>query len=227
MKITWLGQAGFLLSSKEKTIIIDPYLSNSVEKVQPNNYRRKPIDKSFLEISPDVLIFTHEHLDHYDPETADIYFAKEKPMTVLCPTSVWQKARVNGNGHNYVLFDRGTEWSEGGLRFSAIKAEHSDRYAIGVIIEELSTGLKLYFTGDTLYNREVLSELPEDISAVFLPINGVGNNMNAEDAARFAAETRARVCVPIHFGMFDELDPHIFDSAGRFIPEIYREFELT
>ena len=226
MKVTWLGQAGFLFTCGDKTIIVDPYLSNSVEKVEPKNFRRKPIDDSFLKIKPDFLIFTHDHLDHYDPDSAEVYLASDKKMTVLCPTSVWQKARANGNGHNYVQFNRYSEWSDGDLRFSALKAEHSDAYAIGVIIEELSTKTKFYVTGDTLYNKEVLSDLPDDLYAIFLPINGVGNNMNATDAARFAKASGAKKCVPIHFGMFDELDPRSFVCPGRVIPEIYKEIEL-
>ena len=226
MKATWLGQAGILLTCKDKTIIIDPYLSDSVVKAEPKNFRRKPIDESFLSIEPDVLIFTHDHLDHYDPETAPVYLAKEKKMTVLCPASVWQKARTHGNGHNYVLFNRHTEWTDGDLRFSAVRAEHSDPYAIGVIIEELSTKTKFYVTGDTLYSKDVLADLPDDIYAIFLPINGVGNNMNATDAARFAKASGARKCVPIHFGMFDELDGHTFVSGGRVIPEIYKEIQI-
>ena len=226
MKATWLGQAGILISCGDKTVIIDPYLSNSVEKAEPKNFRRKPIDESFLDISPDILVFTHDHLDHYDPETAPVYLSKNKSMTVLCPSSVWQKARTHGNGHNYVQFNRFSEWTEGDLRFSAVKAEHSDACAIGVIVEDLSTGTKFYVTGDTLYNTEIFADLPDDIYAIFLPINGVGNNMNATDAARFAKASGAKKCVPIHFGMFDELDPKSFVSAGRVIPEIYKEIEL-
>ena len=39
-------------------------------------------------------------------------------------------------------------------------------------------GKCLYITGDTLYNTDIFSDLPEQIDAVFLPINGSGNNMN-------------------------------------------------
>ena len=226
MKITWLGQAGLLFETEKATVMIDPYLSDSCGKLNPKSHRRVPVDESVFDVKPNVMLFTHNHLDHYDPETAPVYFAKEKKMTVLCPSSVWQKARAYGNGHNYVRFNRYTEWTDGDLRFSAVKAEHSDDYAIGVIVEEISTGTKFYITGDTLYSREVLSDLPDDIYAIFLPINGVGNNMNATDAARFAKASGARKCVPVHFGMFDELDPRTFVCPGRVIPEIYKEINL-
>ena len=103
MNITWLGQAGLLLERGGVQIMIDPYLSNSVEKVEPKNYRRQPVNEELFKITPDVMIFTHDHLDHYDPETAPLFLKKtDKKMTVLSPTSVWKKARIEGGGHNYV-----------------------------------------------------------------------------------------------------------------------------
>jgi L-ascorbate metabolism protein UlaG (beta-lactamase superfamily) len=82
-------------------------------------------------------------------------------------------------------------------------AEHSDLYAIGVILDDGEK--KYYVTGDTLYNEAMFAEIPNDIDTVFLPVNGVGNNMNLTDAKRFAKRIGAKKAVPIHFGMFDEL----------------------
>ena len=226
MKITWLGQAGLLFDNGKVKIMVDPYLSNSVEKVEPLNYRRVPVKEEFLSVTPDVMIFTHDHLDHYDPETAPIFLErKEKRMTVLSPSSVWQKARAF-KAHNNVQFNRGTSWTEYGFRFTAVKAEHSDPYAIGVLIKDIEEGKNYYVTGDTLYNSEIFADLPEDIEAVFLPINGVGNNMNMADAARFAKNTGALNVVPIHFGMFDELSPEGLNLPNVVIPKIYQEIEI-
>ena len=227
MKITWLGQAGLLFEKNGKTVMIDTYLSDSVVKVNPLNFRRVPVEEKLFDMTPDVMIFTHDHLDHYDPETAPRFFAKtDKQMLVLCPASVWQKARTHGGGHNYVQFDRLTEWTAYGMRFSAVHAEHSDAFAIGVIIEDLENGKKYYVTGDTLYNKKVFADLPDGIDAIFLPVNGVGNNMNEVDAARFFKASGAKVAVPLHVGMFDEKTPEIFEAEPRVLPEIYKEIEL-
>ena len=227
MRITWLGQAGLLFERDGACVMIDPYLSDSVCKVNPLNFRRVPVDERFFDVTPDVMIFTHDHLDHYDPETAPRFFEKtDKQMTVLCPTSVWQKARTHGCGHNYVQFNRHTEWTEYGLRFKAVRAEHSDPHAIGVVIEDLVERKTYYVTGDTLYNPTIAQDLPEGIDVIFLPVNGVGNNMNATDAARFSALTGAKKAVPLHVGMFDEKAPDIFESANRVLPEIYKEIKL-
>jgi len=218
MKITWLGQAGLLFENEDVTIMIDPYLSDSVEIINPNNFRRVPVMESLFEIKPDIMIFTHNHLDHYDPETVEKFIGNE--MTVLSPSSVWGEVRKYGGNNNYVLFDRHTEWTEKGIRFMAIKAEHSDKSAIGVIIDD---GVKRYYiTGDTLYNTEIFNDLPDKIDVVFLPVNGVGNNMNIKDALRFVKKCGAKQSVPIHFGMFDEIMPQGFGV----IPKIYKEIEL-
>ena len=224
MKITFLGQAGLLLETDRCKVMIDPYLSDSVVKVNPNNWRRQPIDERFFDIRPDVLIFTHNHIDHYDPETAPRFLEKYQGITVLAPTSVWGQAKQVATGHNYVLFDRLTRWSEFGLRFEAVKAAHSDEHAIGVII---TSGCKKYYiTGDTLYNEAVFADLPKDIDVVFLPVNGVGNNMNMTDAAAFFEKTGAKVAVPLHTGMFDQLNAADFPVQNKVVPEIYKEIVL-
>ena len=224
MKITWLGQGGLLLRCKDLQIIVDPYFSDSVAAINPGNYRRIPVQESFFDIRPDVLVFTHEHLDHYDPETAEKYLTRFDGITVLAPGSVWPKVRQYGKDHNYVLFDRHTQWTQGGVRFTSVKAAHSDTYAIGVIVTD---GEKtVYITGDTLYNTEILSDLTDSIDAVFLPVNGVGNNMNMVDAARFAKKIGANKVFPIHIGMFDELSAEDFICENKVIPTIYQEMIL-
>ena len=83
MKIIWMGQAGLLFEKGNFKIMIDPYLSNSVQKVNPKNYRRVPVDESFFAVKPDVMIFTHNHLDHYDPETVPHFLNETSNINTL------------------------------------------------------------------------------------------------------------------------------------------------
>lgn len=87
MKITWLGQAGLLFETNNRKIMVDPYLSNSVIKINPDNYRRVPVEERFFEEKVDIMIFTHNHLDHYDPETVKHFINEETAVTVLAPAS--------------------------------------------------------------------------------------------------------------------------------------------
>ena len=224
MKVTYLGQAGLLFERDNFKIMIDPYLSDSVEKINPKNYRRVPVDESYLKLKPDVMIFTHNHLDHYDPETVVHFIDENSNITVLAPKPVWDEVRKIGGNNNYVLFNRHTEWTQNGIKFTAVKAEHSDITPIGVIIDDGER--KYYVTGDTLYNEEIFADIPSDIYALFLPVNGVGNNMNMTDAARFAKRINAERTVPIHIGMFDELTADEFDCENKIIANIYKEIML-
>lgn len=224
MKITWLGQAGLLFQGPAVTVMVDPYFSDSVRRIDPKNHRRIPLNEKFLHIIPDILVFTHNHLDHYDPETVKPILSSEKPITVLAPSSVWAEVRKFGGAHNYVLFDRHTQWSQAGMRFTAVKAAHSDPWAIGVVLED--GGKRYYITGDTLYNTEIFEDISEDIDVVFLPVNGAGNNMNMEDAARFCCRLGAKVAVPVHCGMFDSINMNAFGHEPKIVPVVYKEIAL-
>ncbi len=221
MYVTWLTQAGLLFENDKIKVMVDPYLSDSVaEKLDPKKHRRIPVPESAFDVQPDVIIITHEHLDHLDPDTLERFLKKDgKPITVLAPYNAFLKLSQFGGPHNYVLLDPHSVWSEGGLTFYAVSAAHSDRRAAGYIMDD---GKKTYYiSGDTLYNFDVIDdviELCEDgVDYAFLPINGVGNNMNSRDAADFACEIGAKCAVPVHYGLFDDIDPADFDFDNALI----------
>ena len=72
----------------------------------------------------------------------------------------------------------------------------------------------------------MLADLPADIDVAFLPVNGVGNNMNMTDAARFAQDCGARQVVPIHIGLFDDLKAEDFPCENKLALKMYEEVEL-
>lgn len=224
MKIVWTGQAGLLIDTGVINIMVDPYFSNSAAIKNPRNWRRSPVKEELFHKRVDVLVITHSHIDHLDPQTLTRLLDTQIPMTVLAPYHARQEVQKLGGPHNYVLFNRGTVWTQDNAMFTAVRAEHSDRSAVGFLLH--TGGQTLYITGDTLYNKEIFGDLPDGIDAVFLPINGVGNNMNLTDAKRFAQKTGARYAVPIHWGMFDEIDPTAFDLTNAVIPTLYREVML-
>ena len=230
MNVTWITQAGLVFETEKITVMVDPYLSNSVGERNPAKNRRIPVDESIFDIHPDVIIVTHEHLDHLDPDTLKVFLARDdKPITVLAPYNAYKKLLEFGGPHNYVLLAPHSVWSEGGVTFYAVSAEHSDRCAAGYIIDD---GAKTYYvSGDTLYNYDVIDdviELCEDgVDYAFLPINGVGNNMNARDAADFAYEIGAKCAVPLHYGLFDDIDPKTFDFENSLILKPYIKGKLN
>lgn len=230
MKVTWLTQAGLLFDTGKYKIMVDPYLSNSVaEQLDPEKYRRIPVEKSIFDVKPDMILITHDHLDHLDPETLEKFLVgTDKCITVIAGENAYFKARAIGGKHNYVLLSPHSVWSEGGVTIYSVRAEHSDRTAVGFIIDDGKD--TFYVSGDTLYNYDVIDDvldLVEDgVSYAFLPINGVGNNMNASDAADFAYEIGAKCAVPLHYGLFDNIDPSCFDFEDTLLLETWKETTL-
>ncbi len=224
MNITWLGQAGLLFENENIKIMIDPYLSNSCGERNPKLNRRRPVNERFFQIKPDIMICTHNHQDHLDTETLKHFIRENSGMVVMSSEGGYDSVHRFGGNNNYVLLRPETRWTQGGIKITAVSAEHSEPTAVGVIIDDGAK--KYYVTGDTLYNERIFGELPKDIYAVFLPINGAGNNMNAEDAKYFAERTGARTAVPLHWGLFDDIDPQNFRFTNKRIPEFYNEIIL-
>lgn len=229
MKVTWLTQAGLLFKNSRLQILVDPYLTDCMGEVNEKKSRRIPADESFFNTKPDLILITHDHIDHCNEKTLKRFLeSAEKEITILASASAYNNILPMAENHNLVLLAPHTVWSEGGVTFYAVHAEHSDRSAIGFIIDD---GKKTYYvSGDTLYNYDVIDDvldLVEDgVDYAFLPINGRGNNMNAKDAADFAYEIDAKCAIPIHWGLVDDVDPTAFDFEDRVILKPYEEFSL-
>lgn len=229
MKVTWLTQAGFLFESSRLQILVDPYLADTMGDMNPKKARKISIDERYFNVKPDLILITHDHVDHCNEETLKRFLeGSDKTITILASESAYKHLLPLADEHNLVLLAPHTVWSEGGITFYSVHAEHSDRSAVGFILDD---GKKTYYvSGDTLYNYDVIDDvldLVEDgVDYAFLPINGRGNNMNAKDAADFAYEIGAKNAIPTHYGLIDNIDPESFDFEDKIILTPYEEVEL-
>src|SRR5262245_39201748 len=78
----WLGQAGYILRASQMTVAIDPYLTDSAAAKAPEFTRLFPPPIAPEELRVDVVLITHAHLDHLDPETIGRYPAKAETWFV-------------------------------------------------------------------------------------------------------------------------------------------------
>ena len=224
MKIRWIGQSGYILEDNTTTIIIDPYLSDIVNKVA-NRPRLVPPPIQPEDINTDYVICTHDHLDHIDSET--IERMNKDTVCFIAPSSC--KERLSALGcKNIKTIDAGEQISAGKFQITAVFAYHSVD-AIGIIAEQDS--IKLYFSGDTLYH-EKLEELKESgITVMFVCINGKLGNMNADEAAKLTKIINPLVGVPTHYGMFasNTEDPEKYTSKidNGFIMEFNKEYTIS
>lgn len=115
--IHWLGQAGFWIDTGAHRILIDPYLSDSLARKyagQANDHRRMmpaPIAPEALP-RPDVVLVTHAHTDHMDPETLGPLHCAFPISPSSCPPPGWTwRACGSGQGPGSSPSMPGSRWS--------------------------------------------------------------------------------------------------------------------
>ena len=227
----WLSGTGFVLKTPAGTqIYIDPYFSDCVAQIFGVS-RALPPPVPVEEARPDLVVATHWHEDHLDPEGLPV-LARRTPVEFLCPPSC--RSRLLGW---LVPPERVTALVEGQIhtfrdvRITAVAARHLAGIpgwevpdAIGLLIE--AAGLRIYHTGDTEYDlrlRALAYDRERPIDVMMTVINGAGGNMNAHEAALLAWHIRPKVAIPMHHVLWKDfgggeqatLDPALFADTYR------------
>ena len=195
IKVKWLGQAGYFLDIDGTHILLDPYLSDIVFEVEKMpRMVEPPLDPKGLRA--DLLIATHDHMDHLDPVA--VPQMDKLRMKYAGPKSCIKKFESLGIGSdNLMLLGRGDSICFNGIELTGLYADHTDD-SIGLYLEY--DGYRLYFTGDTLFSQELGEGKPVDV--LFTCINGRLGNMAVEEAVELTQMVKAKVGVPNHYGMF-------------------------
>ncbi len=187
LKITFLGHGTLMLTFDGMNIHVDPF-----SKVA--DYSKLP--------QADVVLITHEHHDHLDPEAlASVRIDKTKiVLTEICAKQV-QGGTVMQNGDTRTI---------NGVRIEAVPAYnivhkresgqpfHPPGDGNGYV---LTFGDKrVYIAGDT----EDIPEMAglEDIDCAFLPMN-LPYTMTPDMVAAAAQAFQPKILYPYHFGSTD------------------------
>ena len=196
LKIRWIGQSGYILRDKDTEICIDPYLSNVVNRVA-NRPRMVEAPFNPQDLESDIVICTHNHLDHVDVDAISLMEKSDKLF--LAPKDA-ERTLIECGVLNYKSFEEGTVYRIGGFVIEAVFAKHSVP-AVGVVVKY--KGITLYFSGDTEYDEKLETFKSHDIDIMFVCINGKLGNMNVEDAVKLTNIIVPKVGVPTHYGMFE------------------------
>ncbi len=209
LKIRWIGQGGYLLSDGVTELCIDPYLSDVVNRIAG---RGRMVEPPFSpeELASDVIICTHNHLDHVDIDAIPLM---RKGMLFLAPSDAEATLRECGVTR-YEPFDEGATYRIGDFSLTAVYAKHSAP-AIGVIVKHGER--TLYFSGDTEYSERLKEVAAYHVDVMVICINGKLGNMNVEEAIRLTEAIAPRVGIPTHYGMFESNteDPTKYTSRVR------------
>ena len=128
MKIRWIGQSGYVIRTDHTEIILDPYLSDSVGRIEG---RPRMMEAPFApqDIKADAVVCTHDHLDHLDGESS-----AQMDREILFLTTEEGSRRLKDMGlPNVKALKPGETVIVGDIQIKAVTAKHTVE-AFGVIL---------------------------------------------------------------------------------------------
>jgi L-ascorbate metabolism protein UlaG (beta-lactamase superfamily) len=240
LRITWLGQSGFLVQCAGFTALLDPYLSDSLTR------KYAATDKPHVRMTErvvaperltgiDVITSSHNHTDHLDSETLLPLLAANPEAKLVIPKANrdFVAERLGMKPEALIGIDDGKKAVLAGFEFTGIAAAHNAidrddaghcRY-LGYVVQR--GPWTIYHSGDTLLYPG-LAEKPRAVAPIdvaLLPINGnkperrVAGNLDGREAAQLAHDIGARWVVPCHYEMFEF---NTADPRELFTPECER-----
>ena len=212
-RLTFTGQAGFILQTKNGYRVgIDLYLSDccnryfGLKRLLPYIYNPTQLDL-------DLLIATHAHYDHFDPDSIPLIMSNNKTELLCAYDCKAETEKLNLDQNRITYLKEEDVFENGDVKIKAIPCDHGDEApeAIGLLIEV--DGKRIYVAGDTCFREDILHRADVKNTDVFImPINGAFGNLNETEGAKAAGIINAKLTIPCHFWNFAEHfgDPYLF-----------------
>ena len=235
MKLTFIGQSGFVLESGGHTVVIDPFLGPLEDEGERKRFPRlvePPVTSEQLG-RPDLVLVSHHHGDHCHVGTL-LSIARHAPACRFVVTRSARDALEKGGlPSNRMVVPAVPGWLElGGVRVFVVPSRHYEfSYREDAVFDYFGYvvdigGRRTYSAGDTvpfagLYR--MVADLRPDIG--ILPVNGrdphresqgIVGNLTPEECVDFSRVCRWTWVVPCHFGMFSQNTADV-PSTGRLL----------
>lgn len=216
--LSFAGQAGFIIqNSNGYRIGIDLYLSDCCERYFGFK-RLMPYLYNPLELNLDLLISTHAHYDHFDPDSVPLIMSDKKVSLVAAADVRVEAEKFNLDNDRITYLKEGEVFQNGSISIKAMPCDHGEETpdAIGLLIT--IDEKKIYIAGDTCYREEYFkSKELENIDVMIMPINGAFGNLNEVEGAKAASLVNPKLAIPCHYWNFAEHggNPNIFAEEMR------------
>lgn len=206
MKLTYFGHSAFQIEIEKATLLVDPFISG-------NPHAEGVVSAD--DLSPDVLLLTHAHGDHWGDSPDIIKRASPLVIGQFELTNYVQSQHDHEDVHPMNTGGKAEfDWG----RVTMTWARHSSSFPDGTYggnpagyILELD-GVTIYAAGDTDRFAEMAWYGEDfDIDVALLPV-GDDFTMGPAEAVRAAQMLQAGLVIPIHWGTFPVLtgDPDDF-----------------
>ena len=203
--ITFTGQAGFIFQLPlGYRIGIDLYLSDCCQRYFGFK-RLMPLLYNPIELKLDLLLATHSHYDHFDPDSVPLIMSNGKTRLIAAQDIKVEAEKLNLDRSRITYLKTYDVFENEHIKIKAMPCDHGAEtpYAIGLLIE--ADGRKIYVAGDTCFREDFFtnSEL-NNLDVMIMPINGAFGNMNEVEGARAVNIIKPKLAIPCHFWNFAE-----------------------
>lgn len=225
----YFGQESFLICADGVTVLVDPYLSETVDRANgyaPDWCRKYPAPVTAEELGfVDYVFCTHGHIDHADPDTLSRLADVCDHAKFIVPRAI--RGLVESFGVSEICdADADVPLVFPQFTVMPIPAAHEEIHRDGNgNVEEMGyvfdfDGVRLYHGGDTcVYNG--LAERIRDVHVMMVPVNGrdyfryadnIIGNMDSREALMLANTVNADLLVPMHYDLYpaNGLNPAVF-----------------
>jgi L-ascorbate 6-phosphate lactonase len=225
VRLWWLGQAGFAFKTPAgKIIYVDPYLSDAVERL--HGFKRLSLAPiAAEEARADLVVLTHEHTDHLDPDALPLIARNNPQCRFAAPIGCTEGLSQAGiAAERRIILEVNRRHDLESLVVHCVPADHGDYSSSALTLLLDFGGVRILVTGDTSLRPGLMQPLIDLKPDLILPcINGVFGNMNHIDAAMLVQQAKPRYAIPCHYWTFAEQgggDPAGFVYACKqFCPE--------
>lgn len=179
-KIHWFGQSAVKIETGDKIIYIDPLIAEKTEDA-------------------DIILITHSHSDHFDLRSIERVAKKE---TVFIATQDCEKGIKSKFNARVITLKPGMSKDMNSIMIEAVPAYNTPHPKINNWVGYILTidGVRIYHAGDTERIPE-MKEFTCDIA--MLPLGQTYTMKSVEEAAEAAQDVKAKIAIPIHFGLYE------------------------
>ena len=217
-----LGQVGYLFDFSGYRILVDPYLTDSVAEQFGEDLRRRvaPTLPADACTGVSIVMLSHAHLDHTDPESLAAVLKASSGFDVIAPYECLpilkkigvdeKRIRTANAGDVFRLTEDLTITVVPAAHVQLERDEQGRCRYLGFHIQYGETGI--YHAGDTIPHPEIFAALAgRKIRFAFLPVNernffrdaaGIVGNMTIREAFAFAEAIQAQTLIPTHWDLF-------------------------
>lgn len=183
MKITKLGHCCLLLEVNEKRILTDPGKFTTEQNTLTNI---------------DLVLITHEHLDHFHTESVQAIIDHNPTVTIVCNSNVG--ALLDEQGISYVLLEGRAEETIKDITLKAYDGKHVEIVGDYGLVQ--NTGYSVS-DGDFFFPGDAYTIPDEKIHTLALPVAGPWCKIS--DAIEYALAVKPRRSFPVHDAVLSEV----------------------